>query len=728
MQNLYAQIIIEKKNWPKGTPLDYKVPLALQDKLCIGHKVLVPLQNRRVYGLVIRLSAVSDVKQVRNIISLAGDFRYFTENLLELAYWMSDYYFCTLSQALSALLPSLVNEQRAAYWGLNFPVSQLDMRMQKEKLTPKQKTVLNLIARHNFCFTAGELAKRAGTTVSPLKCLVKKGLVTDQKPRPKETLEKPLVLNDRQAAVLEKLQREVRQPQGQVYLLHGVTGSGKTEIYLQLIDYVLKLGKQAIVLVPEIALTPQTVTRFRRRFGEAVAVLHSHLSSGERFTQWSLIKTGRAKIAIGARSALFAPFAALGLIIIDEEHEFTYKQEENPKYHARDTAIKRAQIEKAAVLLGSATPSLESFYRAKKGLYGYLALPERIGKQPLPEVRVVDMCQQLKNRNKSVLSLALRQAIEERLTKGEQIILFLNRRGFATFVNCRECGLVLTCPNCNVSLTYHQQEQKLSCHYCNYQERVPTVCPRCQSKYIRYFGTGTEKVEEAVQKFFPQARILRMDRDTTGRKQAHAEILNAFTAGRADILLGTQMIAKGLDIPNVTLVGVITADTLLNLPDFRAAEKTFQLLTQVAGRAGRGEKLGQVIIQTYDPNHYSIKAAKAHDYFGFYAQEIDFRQEVGYPPFAYLARIVLKAREEEAVIKQGERLLGELTPLVCGQEILGPVPAPVSRVKGYFRWQILIKDRNIKRLNGLLKKWQESCHYASLPLGMMIDIEPVSML
>lgn len=728
MQNLYAQIIIEKKNWPKGTPLDYKVPADLQDKICLGHKVLVPLQNRRVYGWVVCLSNVSAVEQVRNIISLTGEFRYFTENLLELAYWISDYYFCTLSQALSVLLPSLVNEQRTAYWGLTFPVSELDLKKQEGKLTPKQQIVLNLIARHNFCFTADELAKKAGTTVSPLKCLVKKGLVTAQKPEIKPVLEKPLSLNVQQADVLKKLQKEVQEPKGQVYLLHGVTGSGKTEVYLQLIDYVLKLGKQAIVLVPEIALTPQIVKRFQQRFGEAVAVLHSNLSAGERFTQWSLIKNGRAKIAIGARSALFAPFAALGLIIIDEEHEFTYKQEENPKYHARDTAIKRAQIEKAVVLLGSATPSLESFYRAQKGIYGYLFLSERIGRQSLPEVRVVDMCQQLKNCNKSVLSQALKQAIEERLAKKEQIILFLNRRGFATFVNCRECGLVLTCPNCNVSLTYHQQKQKLSCHYCNYQGKVPTVCPRCQSKYIRYFGTGTEKVEETVQKFFPEARILRMDRDTTGKKQAHAEILNAFIAGEADILLGTQMIAKGLDIPNVTLVGVITADTILNLPDFRAAEKTFQLLTQVAGRAGRGEKQGQVIIQTYAPDHYSIKAAKSHDYLGFYAQEILFRQEVRYPPFAYLARIVLKARNEETVIKQGERVLNELASFVNGQELLGPVPAPVSKVKGYFRWQILIKGRNIKSLNDLLKKWQASCRYASLPLGIMLDIEPVSML
>lgn len=501
-----------------------------------------------------------------------------------------------------------------------------------------------------------------------------------------------LALTDEQSMALEKIVSSMENKQSETFLLHGITGSGKTEVYLQAISQCLNDGKEAIVLVPEISLTPQMTERFRSRFGELVAVMHSGLSVGEKYDEWRKIHEGKVKVVVGARSAVFAPFENVGIIILDEEHESTYKQEDSPRYHARDVAIWRGKYHHCPVILGSATPSLESFARAKKNVYTLLTLKERALKQALPTVQVVDMREELQKGNRSMFSTSLIQSIEVRLQKKEQTVLFLNRRGYSSFVLCRDCGTVLQCENCDISLTYHRSNEKCKCHYCGYEISVPKTCPQCQSDHIRFFGTGTQKVEEELKKLFPDVRVLRMDVDTTKAKGAHEQILQAFGDGHADILLGTQMIAKGLDYPNITLVGVLSADTSLHLPDFRSAEKTFQLLTQVSGRAGRHEKPGEVVIQTYTPEHYAIELSKSQEYGPFYEREMIMRHQAGYPPYFYLALIqvshenVMMAAEYAA--KAVEWLRSKLSFNVS---IIGPTASGISRLQNRYRYQCLIK-------------------------------------
>lgn len=504
-----------------------------------------------------------------------------------------------------------------------------------------------------------------------------------------------------------------------LFLLHGVTGSGKTEIYLRAAAEVIAQGKQALYLVPEIALTPQTLERTRLRFGDQVALLHSNMSDGERYDQWFNIKNGKAKLVLGARSALFAPFENLGLIIVDEEHETSYKQEETPRYHTRTVVEKLAQLCGAKVIFGSATPSLESFHACQSGKYCYLTLKERFNQKPLPPVSIVDMREELRKGNKNIISESLYEAIKTTLDEGEQVILLLNRRGYSTFVLCRDCGYALTCPNCDVSLTYHLSEKVLRCHYCDYRQPVPNLCPKCKSSRIRYFGHGTQRLEEELAKFFPSKKIVRMDLDSTARKGAHHRIYQELASGEVDILLGTQMVAKGLDLPRVTLVGVISADSTLNIPDFRAAERTFQLLTQVAGRAGRGEKTGRVIFQTYNPDHYSLQLAKDHDYLGFYQAEIERRQVLQYPPFTEFVKIAFTGLNSEKVIQAAEtfalicrKLIVEFSDQPEGSsgdfELMGPAPALIPKIESKFRWQLLIKSKQQSKLNDLMKNiWEQ---------------------
>jgi primosomal protein N' (replication factor Y) len=510
-------------------------------------------------------------------------------------------------------------------------------------------------------------------------------------------------------------------------LLHGVTGSGKTEVYLQAISRMMKSGKGSIVLVPEIALTPQMIERFTGRFGDNVAVLHSRLSAGERYDEWRRIVSGEALVVIGARSAVFAPFKELGLLILDEEHEHTYKQEEAPRYHAREIALWRARRHHATVVLGSATPSLESYRKAVLQEYTLCNLPERIEKRPLPPVEVVDMRQELKEGHRSIFSRALLAGLEETVKGGRQAILFLNRRGFATFVLCRECGFVMRCPSCQVSLKFHLTGEQLRCHYCDYSESYPVSCPSCSGRYIRHFGTGTQKVEEELLRFFPDIRAIRLDADTTSKKGSHQKILSSFKSGQFNVLIGTQMVAKGLDFPNVTLVGVITADTALNLPDFRAGERTFQLLTQVSGRAGRSAAGGSVVVQTYAPGHYAVVAAKTHDYQDFYSQEIQTREELGYPPFSHLVRLLLAGSEEGKVIDAA----GELAALLEQHaEVLGPSPCPIAKLRGNFRWHLLVRS---EMLAPLLDAVDESTTvFRKSPLAgsvrVSVDVDPQSLL
>lgn len=587
----------------------------------------------------------------------------------------------------------------------------------------KQRDVLAYMLEHGGPLQLQALLAGAGGSAASVRSLAEKGLLilreVEQQRDPYAGREfertKPLPLMEGQQIVYERIVRAVDAGEPETMLLHGVTGSGKTEVYLQSIQFCLEQDKQAIVLVPEISLTPQMVERFKGRFGDAVAVLHSRLSNGERYDEWRKIRSRQVQVAIGARSAIFAPFERIGLVIIDEEHESSYKQEESPKYHARDVAVRRAKQHGAAVVLGSATPSLESYAAASRPLSArdqgresaLLPMPERVGGRPLPPVTVIDMREELKEGNRSMFSRLLHQSLAERLERGEQSVLLLNRRGYSTFVMCRSCGYTAACPHCDISLTYHQKTRALRCHYCGHAEQAPTACPSCESEHIRYFGTGTQRVEEELAKLFPGIRVIRMDVDTTTEKNSHEKLLKQFGDRKADVLLGTQMVAKGLDFPYVTLVGVIAADTSLNLPDFRAAERTFQLLTQVAGRAGRHHLPGEVVVQTYAPEHYAVMTAQQHDYAAFVYEELRHRSVMGYPPYCRLILITMSHEQlpllssvSESFAKELRELAeseGVLVPLSSGLsralEVLGPVASPISRMKDRYRFQCVIKYR-----------------------------------
>lgn len=536
----------------------------------------------------------------------------------------------------------------------------------------------------------------------------------------------PLLLNDEQKVAVEAIRGRIGQSQ-ETFLLQGITGSGKTEVYLQAIDQVLAMEKTAIMLVPEISLTPQMTQRFVSRFGHQVAILHSGLSDGEKYDEWRRIRSGQAKVVVGARSAIFAPLDNIGIIIIDEEHEGTYKQEDHPRYHARDVALLRSTYHKASLVLGSATPSLESRARASKGLYHRLVLTQRANPlAQLPEVKVVDFRDYIGETEGGNFTPYLLEKIEEKLALGEQVVLLLNRRGYSSFVMCRDCGTVDQCPNCDISLTLHMDSRTMNCHYCGFTKEIPRSCPNCASSSIRYYGTGTQKAVDELKQLLPEARILRMDVDTTRTKGSHESLLSSFGRHEADILLGTQMIAKGLDFPNVTLVGVINADTALNLPDFRSSERTFQLLTQVAGRAGRAAKQGEVLIQTYNPNHYAIKFAQTQDYEGFYHYEMAIRRQLLYPPYVYTVGLTLSHKDESFVVKKAYQVMAELRSGLSNQvAFLGPTPKPIARTHNLYHYQIILKYRfedNLPRvLDRILDMTQQT---ENKDLRLSIDHEP----
>ncbi|MFD1176173.1 primosomal protein N' [Paenibacillus puldeungensis] len=587
----------------------------------------------------------------------------------------------------------------------------------------RQKEVLEFLLEVGIPISLQEVLSTLGVTAGTVKKLAEKGFAViedvevfrDPYQGRHFKGSTPLERTPEQENVYRRLIAALDAHRHEVFLLHGVTGSGKTEVYLQTIERCISLGRQAIVLVPEISLTPQMVERFKGRFGGKVAVMHSRLSTGERYDEWRKIREGRVEVAIGARSAVFAPFQNLGLIVMDEEHETSYKQEETPKYHARDVAVRRARQHGAAVILGSATPSLESYHAARSGggdrheefAPVLLEMKQRPSGSQLPAVQIVDMREELKEGNRSMFSRALHQGIAARLERGEQTVLFLNRRGYSTFVMCRTCGYVAGCPECDISLTYHQKSNNLRCHYCGYAEPAPSVCPECGSEHIRYFGTGTQRVEGELAKLFPGIRVIRMDVDTTSEKGSHEKLLQAFRDKKGDVLLGTQMVAKGLDFPDVTLVGVIAADTALNFPDFRAAEKTFQLLTQVAGRAGRHQLPGEVFIQTYMPEHYSIVHASGHDYTSFVREELKHRRALYYPPYSRLILVTLSHEKLPLLLRMAENFAGDLrakaqrlgwfgsldrlTPSAL--DILGPVASPIPRIKNRYRFQCMVKYR-----------------------------------
>ena len=627
----------------------------------------------------------------------------------------------------------------------------------------KRAEILQLLLDEGAPLATTDLMKRVNASASLLRPLERRGVIqitraqTIRNPLSSESVAptQPLRLNSAQSTAFAEIQKALASHATEsssdngtkhppTFLLHGVTGSGKTEVYMQAMADVLENGKSVIVLVPEISLTPQTASRFVGRFGDRVALLHSRLSDGERYDQWHRIQKGEADIVIGPRSAIFAPVPKLGMLIIDEEHSDSYKSDTAPRYHAREVAQKRSELANCLVLLGSATPSLESFHRTRNGSYRLLNLPDRVFDRKMPDVHIVDMRNELKKGNRTIFSELLRSSIEERLVRREQIILFLNRRGHSTYVFCRTCGYVERCDNCSISLTYHRETQQLVCHHCGSKRPTQQACPQCSSDAIRFFGAGTEAVEQEVHKSYPKARVKRFDADSTARKNAHQQILEEFEQQKIDILIGTQMVSKGLDFPNVTLVGVIAADTALNLPDFRASEQTFSLLTQVAGRSGRADLEGVVVIQTYMPEHYSIEAAQKHDYLDFYAQEVVARGALRYPPFAHVATLLLRGKDEQAVIEASHVARDQLEIWQTDQEhalqapkveetsveILGPAPAPLSKIEGKFRWHLLLRSTDPKKIGQLFKRFTDEppTIIKSKAIEFVIDIDPTNTL
>ena len=840
---------------------DYAIPAELAGRVEVGTRVKVPFGHRQVMGCVTALVEQSTHTNLRLITGVVGRQSLVTPKVLRLARWIAEYYCCAPEIALKSVLPESIRREKDG-WRERLIVRLVPHTGEPPKLTKRQQDVLNIVEERRE-LPLQELLQAAETTAETVRRLEDRGLVmitsqiSERDPYAKEIISRTetLVLNAEQARALERviariaMAGEMKGGEGEreqgrkgerekgsmqrlasvsvispapfpplppapslpfppaTFLLHGVTGSGKTEVYLQAIAHSLSLGRGAIVLVPEIALTPQTVERFKARFSHGplqtqVAVLHSHLSAGERHDEWHKIRQGRARIVIGARSAIFAPVEPLGLIIVDEEHEHSYKQEESPRYHARDVAVVRGQNEGAVVVLGSATPSMESFYNVKRGKYELLELPQRADNKKMPLVRVVDM-RQVARKEKSgppIFSPELREGILQRLEKKEQVMLFLNRRGYSTSLQCPQCGYVAECPNCSVSLTYHRRAQKLLCHICAFESPVPVVCPdaKCRNPAIRYSGLGTERVEETLTKLFPRARVQRMDSDLMKRKDDYRRVLGDFKTGKIDILVGTQMIAKGLHFENVTLVGVIHADLSLHIPDFRAGERTFQLLTQVAGRAGRGDVEGEVFVQSFTPFHPAIQYARRHDFKGFYDQEIEYREQLKYPPDTRVALLTLRGRNEEKVRLVSEHVRGEIARLTAGERgagekgsggegergstgagekgsggeasdsalavslspfppfslsplppfspappraesqpdatfsplrdliISGPAPAPLPRAETFYRYQLMLRTRQMSRLSRVLTRLVESL---SLPedVNLTVDVDPVNL-
>jgi len=733
---------------------DYLVPEELEPSVHEGTRVKVPFGPREVMGVVTAVLDESPHGNLREIIKTVGGQALVTPPILRLVRWIADYYCCAPEIAMKAVLPDAVRKEEEG-WRERLYVRALPQHGEPPKLTKRQEDLWTIVEEWRE-LPLQELVRLAGTTSATIRKLEDKGLVSiapqisERDPYAKEHIlpTQPLELNAQQAAALEsivdsmerlaKRDDDKAKPVGDnVFLLHGVTGSGKTEVYLQAIAHALGQGKGAIVLVPEISLTPQTVERFKARFSQGpqqtlVAVLHSHLSAGERHDEWHKIRQGRARIVIGARSAVFAPVEPLGLVIVDEEHEHSYKQEEAPRYNARDLAVVRGQQEGAAVVLGSATPCMESYHNVQRKKYGLLSLTERVDNIQMPIVRVIDMRSAArKEKGVGIFSPQLREAILQRLEKNEQVMLFLNRRGWSSSLQCPECGFVAECPNCSVSLTYHRAAQQLMCHICGHIETAPKKCPetKCGNVAIRFSGLGTEKVEAALEKGFPSARVKRMDSDTLKRKEDYRRILGDFRTGKIDILVGTQMIAKGLHFPNVTLVGIIHADLSLHIPDFRAGERTFQLLTQVAGRAGRGDVEGEVYVQSFTPFHPAIQYARRHDYVGFYEQEIEFRQQLNYPPVGRVALLTLRGRSEDRVKFVADHLRREMDTVAkeLGEVVVaGPAPAPLLRAENFYRYQIMLRTSRMPQLSRKLSALRETFQIPE-DLRLVIDIDPMSL-
>jgi primosomal protein N' (replication factor Y) len=715
---LYADIIVDISSENLDRTYQYAVPEELRQKVFIGSLVLIPFGrgNRIIKGYIVGLSNIRKIalEFIKPIEDVAKGSLLIESHLIHLAYWIKENFGATMNDALKTVVPikqsvkqkekktiRLVLDNESAFTKL--------AEYERKNNTARVRLLNELIAENTLDYEL--VIQKLNISRSTVTGLIEQGVIevltktVYRNPVEKKQVgEYNLILNEKQQSIVDDFARDYNDGLRKTYLIHGVTGSGKTEVYMEMIANVINSKKQVIMLIPEIALTYQTVMRFYNRFSDRISIMNSRLSKGERYDQYLRAKNGEIDIMIGPRSALFTPFNNLGLIIIDEEHEGSYKSETAPKYHAREVAIERAKMLGASVVLGSATPSLEAYSKAIKGEYQLYKLLERANKSILPEVSVVDLREELKNRNKSIFSTSLREKMQDRLDKKQQIMLFINRRGYAGFVSCRSCGHVMRCNHCDVSLTYHTSG-KLVCHYCNHEEVMPKVCPVCGSKYIATFGTGTQKVEEFVRKEFPSARTLRMDTDTTSTKDGHEKILSAFANHEADILIGTQMIVKGHDFPKVTLVGIIAADLSLYANDYRASERTFQLLTQASGRAGRGKEKGEVVIQTYNPEHYSITFASKNDYEGFYSQEMLYRSALKYPPAANILVILVSSKTENKAELCINLLSGAIHEQIAkednkdnGYGVIGPTNASLSKANDIYRKIVYLKHEDYDKL------------------------------
>lgn len=724
-------------------PLDYLVPQRLEGQVEPGRRVRVPLgrANRPVVGYCVEVATRPTGPRALKPISAVVDGRsLLSAAMLHLTGWIADHYLCPWGVVLEAVIPAGVRGQAGTRETKFFRLApDAAERLAAGRVSPGQSKVVKALSAVGEPLSLAELTRAAKCTSASVESLFRRGVLRAESRRVAKAALVPqasarqarLELNADQQAALAAVLEAIDSRRHRTLLVHGVTGSGKTEVYIQAIEEVVRFGRQAIVLVPEISLTPQTVERFRCRF-ERVAVLHSHLSDVERHAQWSEIASGRVQVIVGARSAVFAPTPHLGLIVLDEEHEASFKQEIAPRYHAREVARARAEAEGVPLVLGSATPALETWYRAQTGEYRLVSMPRRVLDRPLPRVGTVDLRNEIRSRGShGAISRALHLAMNEALSQGGQVILLLNRRGFATHIQCPACGKVVQCPNCEIALTHHRSEEIALCHYCDHQVPAPAVCPQCQFPGIRYSGQGTQRLEMEVKARFPGFSCLRMDTDTMQGRGAHQRALDAFRSGSVRILLGTQMIAKGLDFPEVTLVGVINADTALHLPDFRAAERTFHLVTQVAGRTGRGEKGGRVLVQTFNPDHPAIQAAARHDYLAFAGGELPLRKAFSYPPFASMIRLVVRGPVEKVAQQfaqqAAEQVQASLAEAGAAARVLGPAPAPFSKLRGLFRFQIQLQSADAEGLRDAVRRLMAGLQPPA-DVQWIADVDPLEML
>lgn len=737
---------------PLRRAFTYRIPSEMCDKIKVGARLKLPFGKRNLTGYAVGLHAEIpadvdiDESKIKNVIELmdtADDEPLVTPEILKLTQWTADYYASFWGEMLKAALPAGLNSEkvrskRRKAVRLLSTVPEFD----DKPLTDQQEWIIELLSNNGGTMLFTDVIEKADVGASPINTLAKRGMlevfVQDVRRDPLADAEFPdhknLTLTNEQRTALDEITSALKKDgEFKAFLLHGVTGSGKTEVYIRAMQFALETGRSALMLVPEIALTPVFSRRLRTIFGSDVAILHSSLSQGERFDEWTRIRRGDARVAIGTRSAVFAPLENIGIIIVDEEHDPSYRQHESPFYNARDVAVMRSHFAGAVVVLGSATPAMESFYNAQTGKYSHLRLPDRIGDLGLADAAIIDMREVFKRAGGKDVALSpeLLDAIKATHQKGEQVIILLNRRGFSQFVLCRTCGETMKCRNCDITLTFHRRDNKLICHYCNYREKVPKLCPHCQSEYLYFVGEGTENIADQLEKKFPTMSIARVDRDTMSRKGEIDDVLLKFAAGNVDMLVGTQMISKGHDFPNVTLVGVISVDIGLGLPDLRSAERTFQLITQVAGRSGRGTRSGKVLIQTYYPDHYALRHAREQDYEGFYKQEIKFRERLGHPPFFVLASIMIKHRDLAYASKNANILRRSLDTANSSKNVrvLGPAPATISRLKNEYRLQIIIKAVSRRSLRETLDIALADAEHNNCDLRFIyVEIDPVNLM